>query len=294
MLGHSRKLYYRTGAVVAAALTVLSLSVTSAGASSAIVCPMTTDPSTCSSTGGNAEFGFLDTSGAAPLAPGTTVTAAQLQGFGVDLNTVGTYANGAQPTYGAGTRSTAADPIAEEDASNTTTGAVFGIGTDTRTTQGSAPASTSLSTSLSTSSSPSALTARISVNDILWHWGDKSNRLIIYRRGYYIAPNRGWGDAKIQGKHNMSYKTAWATTRYPQPGYPTGAGGSALEYRTPVYHVTCSGWWIFRKCKVVETVTSRAVVDFRKLSDGWAFGVVTNYAIGYVRAPDWVKNAINI
>jgi hypothetical protein len=282
-----RRIGARVLAAMVAASAVGAVSAAPAIAAPAVACPDASVGPGCPAPSGDAEFGFLDTSGAQPLAAGATVSAAQLQGYGVDLAVVDSYANGAQPTFGAGSKSTAADPIAEEDASTTAVGVSFAGGTATQTAGSSGPM-----TSGPAGTAQAALSS--SVNDILWHWGDKSNRMIIYRRGYYSPPNSGWGDAKIQGKHNMNYKTAWATTRYPQPGYPVGAGGSSLEYRTPVYHVKCSGWWIFRTCRIVETVTSRAVVDFRKLSDGWAFGVVTNYAIGYVRAPDWVKNAINI
>jgi hypothetical protein len=102
---------------------------------------------------------------------------------------------------------------------------------------------------------------------------------------------------KIDQKHNLSLDAVKATTMYPRPT-PAGKeqlGATTYNYRTEVNHVECSGWWIFRSCRVTETLTVLAGIDYRKLPDGKAFGAVTAFCEGVPgRCPDWVRNAINI
>lgn len=121
---------------------------------------------------------------------------------------------------------------------------------------------------------------------IRYSWQDYKNR---------YTPIRANVLTKIETKHNVTYKVARATTKYPAPGQAGPGGGTSWSYRTPVHEVKCSGWWIFRTCKVVRTVWVKAVVDFRRLSDNRPYGVVTTYCeIGMDRCPDFVKNALNI
>lgn len=103
-----------------------------------------------------------------------------------------------------------------------------------------------------------------------------------------------WSDAnhKIETKHNLNWKAVRATTRYPR--IKVNDGGRAYKYETPVHHVTCSGWWVFKKCRVSERLEMRVIVDYRNHYDS-SKGVVTAYCIGYQGAcPSWVRNAVNI
>ncbi len=127
---------------------------------------------------------------------------------------------------------------------------------------------------------------------VITTWAEKRGWKVYLRYGYWNGSS-GWGWRKVTAYHNLNTSAVKATTKYPKSYWSTG--GTSWKYRTPVNHVKCSGWWIFRSCKVVETINVYTVVDFRKLSSGGTFGVVTGYCGSYYpRCPDWVKNAINI
>lgn len=125
-------------------------------------------------------------------------------------------------------------------------------------------------------------------------WTGHDNADFAIRRGYWDADSdQGFGFDKIYWKHNLTIPAVRATTKY--PANVSKVGGTTYNYDTPVNHVRCSGWWVFRKCKVVETLTVRAGHDFRKLRDGKPFGIVTAFCVNIPgRCPDWVKNAANI
>ncbi|UUU24997.1 hypothetical protein [Streptomyces sp. DSM 40750] len=128
-------------------------------------------------------------------------------------------------------------------------------------------------------------------------WKDKDGWDAVMRRGYWNGANAGFGMTKIDQKHNLSLDAVKATTMYPRPT-PEGKqqiAPTTYNYRTEVNHVECSGWWIFRSCRVTETLTVLAGIDYRKLDDGKAFGAVTAFCEGVSgRCPDWVRNAVNI
>lgn len=245
------------------------------------VCPNATTSSACPTSGscgcggggptpqaGDADFGVF-TAGT-PLSVGTDLTSSQLTALGVDTTTVSAYAGGSQPAWDAGTYYAGANQAADELAGS----------------------SADVSAAVSAGAQPLA-TAPDPRYEVLWHWDESRGKLVNYRRGYYDdATKRGFGDEKIMRKHNLNYKTTFTVTRYPQPGSPSPQGGTSFEYRTPVSHVKCSGWLIFRRCRVVETRELLASVDFRLVSGG-PFGVVTSFVEGYEKAPDWVKNALN-
>lgn len=108
------------------------------------------------------------------------------------------------------------------------------------------------------------------------------------------TPLRKNVNAKINSKHNVTYKVARATTKYPAPGKAWKVSGTKWNYETKVNQVKCSGWWVFEKCKVARTVWALSSVDFRKLSDKRPYGVVTTYCKGISgKCPDFVKNALN-
>ncbi|WP_200303896.1 hypothetical protein [Streptomyces adelaidensis] len=133
--------------------------------------------------------------------------------------------------------------------------------------------------------------------DVVGEWKDKDGWDAVMRTGYWNGANAGFGMTKIDQKHNLSLDAVKATTMYPRPT-PEGKqpiGPTTYNYRTEVNHVECSGWWIFRSCRVTETLTVLAGIDYRKLDDGKAFGAVTAFCEGVPgRCPDWVRNAVNI
>ncbi|MBT2384934.1 hypothetical protein [Streptomyces sp. ISL-11] len=144
--------------------------------------------------------------------------------------------------------------------------------------------------------------AQAGPDDVVGQWKERDGWDTVMRRGYYNpALDRGFGLAKVEQKHNLSLKAVRATTKYPRPG-PTGkeplAGSrTTYNYRTEVLHVKCSGWWIFRTCRVVDVKTIRAGVDFRvpPNGDGKSKGVITAFCENTPgRCPDWVKDSINI
>lgn len=127
-----------------------------------------------------------------------------------------------------------------------------------------------------------ATTAAATAN-VGWTWKDYRNRVVNLRTDV---------NHKIYYKHNVNWKVARTTTKYPQS--VKNPSGTRWEYRTPVNKVTCTGAGFFSNCRVTATVTVLAVVDFRILShDKKSKGVVTTYCPGSTLCPSWVKNAVN-
>ncbi|GHG49705.1 hypothetical protein [Streptomyces griseocarneus] len=139
-------------------------------------------------------------------------------------------------------------------------------------------------------------------DDIVGEWKERDGWNTVMRRGYYDpALDRGFGLTKVDQKHNLSLAAVKATTKYPRPGAsgkePLNGSSTTYNYRTEVLHIKCSGWWIFRTCRVVDVKTIRAGVDFRVPpgGDGKSKGVITAFCEGVPgRCPDWVRNSINI
>ena len=117
----------------------------------------------------------------------------------------------------------------------------------------------------------------------------------MYRKGYWTG-SQGFGDAKITSKHNLTKQAVMAVTKYPDPFTGIVPEDSYnTKYTSPVIHVKCGGFLIFKSCKVVEKVTVKAVVNYGIRKDGNAMGVITAYCLGYTgMCPSWVKNALNI
>lgn len=120
---------------------------------------------------------------------------------------------------------------------------------------------------------------------VRYSWNDNGRRQINLRTNI---------DDKLRSKHNLTWRVARATTQWNQGRQHLG--GTRYKYETLVNNVRCSGWWIFRKCTVIDSVTVRAVVDMRTdTSDGKRFGVVTTYCPGRGDwCPSFVKNSLNI
>ncbi|MCC2276692.1 MULTISPECIES: hypothetical protein [Streptomyces] len=137
-------------------------------------------------------------------------------------------------------------------------------------------------------------------DDLVGQWKDRDGWTVYLRRGYYDpARDRGFGLTKIEQKHNLTMKAVRATTQYPRPGaagkQQMNGRPNTYNYFTDVLHVKCSGWWIFKTCRVDKVQAVRAGVDFGAQIPMLPKGVITAYCEGVQgRCPDWVKNAINI
>ncbi|MGH2369307.1 MAG: hypothetical protein ACRDI2_14025, partial [Chloroflexota bacterium] len=139
---------------------------------------------------------------------------------------------------------------------------------------------------------PQAMAPTSSSYRVLSTWRERYGLRVYLRQGYWTGSS-GWGYTKLSRYHNLNTAAVRATTKYPRSRAHTG--GAAYRYETPVHHVRCSGWWIFRRCRIVETISAYAIVDYRLLRDGTTFGVVNAYCSRYrPRCPDWVKNAANV
>ncbi|WP_018505844.1 hypothetical protein [Parafrankia discariae] len=124
-------------------------------------------------------------------------------------------------------------------------------------------------------------------------WTASTGDTVYLRQGSWNGTN-GWGYAKVTAYHNLNEAAVRATTLYPK--VVRELGPTTRRFETPVQHVSCRGKWIFRSCKVTETVTVMVAVDFRRFKQGGgSFGVVTAFCDGYTpKCPDWVKDAVNI
>ncbi|MEU6153079.1 hypothetical protein ABZ816_24070 [Actinosynnema sp. NPDC047251] len=131
------------------------------------------------------------------------------------------------------------------------------------------------------------------IYEILDRWSDKYGATNIIRRGYYdSATDKGFGNDKFYWKHNLTRAAVRTTTKYPRTRYHVS--GQKYQYETDVYHVRCTGWGPWRKCKIVDKKVVLVSHDFRLLPDRSSFGVVTAYCKGVVWCPYWVKGALNI
>lgn len=121
--------------------------------------------------------------------------------------------------------------------------------------------------------------------DIIASWTDPVGALVNERAGYYTPPNSGFGWRKAHYKHDLSTGAIKTITMKYFSRAPDG--GQAIRYRTTMKHILC----LTSGCYVMDTLTARAVVDF-KTWDARTFGLVTAYCEGYSGAcPYWVKDA---
>ncbi|GHH70729.1 hypothetical protein GCM10017673_23060 [Streptosporangium violaceochromogenes] len=132
---------------------------------------------------------------------------------------------------------------------------------------------------------------------LLFVWRERDNKKVYYRQGFYTVYD-GFGDVKIQQKHNLNMRAVRATTQSKMPGGKRQQTmvPSRWEYDTIAYRVQCDGmlWW--RTCKKTESKRVRAVVSYTTDPDVYAgtFGVITAFCLGVTRCPNYVKNAVNI
>lgn len=134
------------------------------------------------------------------------------------------------------------------------------------------------------------------IYDVMGSWTTKDNKTAVMRFGKWDpATRRGWGYRKILDYHHLGMKEVKATTQYPRPSGGVIPGlASSVVYYTDVLHVRCRGFLIFKSCSIVETLTIKAVVDYRKLSDLRSMGVITAYCLGRVECPSWVSESLNV
>lgn len=117
-------------------------------------------------------------------------------------------------------------------------------------------------------------------NNVLFRWNDFAGRAVVLRSQPY---------KKILTKHNLTYRSPRAVTRYASTR--THDGGQAWRYRVKANEVQCDFWG--NNCKVKRSVWVRTIVDFRAYQ-GDSYGVVTAYCEGHDgKCPDFVKNALN-
>ncbi|MFG1922280.1 hypothetical protein [Cryptosporangium sp. NPDC048952] len=125
--------------------------------------------------------------------------------------------------------------------------------------------------------------------EVIASWKDNTGAVVYLRRGSWNGKN-GWGFEKVTRYHNLNIAAVRLTTQFPESR--NHISGHKYHFTTPVHHVRCTGWWIFRDCQIVETVDVTIGVDFRDVGNG-SFGVVTAFCTGDPRCPDWVKGAAN-
>lgn len=79
-------------------------------------------------------------------------------------------------------------------------------------------------------------------------WTSSDHRTVNLRHG----DGRSWDYTKIDQKHNLGVGAIRATTRWPAPGWPKlQTAPDSWIYVTKVNHVQCSGWFLWRTCKVI-------------------------------------------
>jgi hypothetical protein len=113
---------------------------------------------------------------------------------------------------------------------------------------------------------------------IVSSWTDIAGRRVVIRQIPYD---------KVTGRHGLQLRTV---RRVIQLVNRVHDGGTAYRYETYAREYRCSIW----SCTVLREQLIRVVVDFRILTDGQPFGVVTAYCPGAGDlCPAWVNTAIN-
>jgi hypothetical protein len=127
--------------------------------------------------------------------------------------------------------------------------------------------------------------------NVLSTFYDRQGRSMLIRRGWSDGAGGGFGYTKVVNYHNLSLRAVQAVARN---YFSAPSSGTKRTYNANVNYVTCYTRLGLRYCKITKTTVVIMPVDFRYLSDGKSFGVVTAYCTGYYpRCPDWVKNAAN-
>lgn len=283
---------------ISVSLGAMLLAVSIATSAGAAVCPATTCPdgsSSCCPGGGGTEpavhntpvFAVVDTTGS--LVVGSTVSASQLTSMGVDTTAIDNMENGTTtvPTYNEapGTSVTGLSPDQDEAATT-----FYPADTTSLTT----PTGPSVNSRDELDSIPRDPVGPQSYT-IVAKWYDKHGNRVLVRNGYWTG-STGFGYAKVTQYHNLSLEALYdVTSRYAPPVYPVPDAGTSVLYKTPVVKVTCSGWYVFRKCKVTASTTVRAIVERKPQKDSQQKGIINAYCEGYFpRCPDWVKQALNV
>lgn len=126
-------------------------------------------------------------------------------------------------------------------------------------------------------------------------WNDVDDWASHMRLGWWNGGDRGFGLEKIQQKHNLDTRIAKSVTQRPR-GYLVGSpeknpeNGESYEYFGNFVKIECSPVACL-PFPTIDTEEVRVVHDFRNLSDGRPFGVVTAYCVGKEVCPSWVKES---
>lgn len=124
-------------------------------------------------------------------------------------------------------------------------------------------------------------------------WLDNARRTVYLRYGESNPLGGGsFGYTKISGYHNLNINVVKLVTQH--PNRKTFVAGQKYNFEARIYRQVCSGWYVFRKCKTVESLNAVVGVDYRTSPTQFVgtFGVTTAFCQGYIpRCPDWAKSA---
>lgn len=261
-----------------------------------------------SSPSGGVMFGVL---GGGDWPVGTTFPISELAEYGIGAEAVDAYATSpeddtadaptlevTQPTDAAPGTATTADPGTYDSTDAGYESPIPPSGGQSATPRAVAPAGSTVPQLASIISGwisgCSATTADYSTYDV---WLDKMGDVVRLRRGWVnLFTGGGFGLCKLVNKHNLTAAAVRTVTKhYNWREYLYWISPTRYDYHLRAYYIYCSGWWIYRTCKVKDSTDVKVAVDRRTLSDWRQFGIVTAYCPeeGVWACPDYVKNALN-
>lgn len=123
-------------------------------------------------------------------------------------------------------------------------------------------------------------------NTIVHNATDQCGKHAVMRQGRYDGAGKGWGYAKMAGKHGLHNKTVFdAVLTDPTCGRPDG---TSREYHKMAQQ--WERWWIFYYLKDEREVIS--VVDYRDEPGVGQKGMITTYCNqgGEWECPAWVNS----
>jgi hypothetical protein len=127
---------------------------------------------------------------------------------------------------------------------------------------------------------PIVMSAATGGYDVMGQWRSKDGKTVYLRR----APLE-----KIRGKHNLDTLVVKRVTQSATSILGAGSGTN-YNYFLGAADIRCYVWG----CQIKQATTVIALVDYRRIgTKGESYGVVTTYCDGFVRCPNYVKNALN-
>ncbi|WP_159096622.1 hypothetical protein [Miniimonas sp. S16] len=113
---------------------------------------------------------------------------------------------------------------------------------------------------------------------VAWKWEDHGGREVVVRKDV---------KAKIESKHGItSPGPVRVTTQYPRNMTSEKQGTSRVYYADLQWRV-CNARG---QCPVKASVSMKAVVEFKTVSGGGTYGLVTAYCLNTTLCPSWVNN----